>query len=105
MPQTFALGLVTGGLTLATRSLLPAIACHAAHNSIPLALLWLAGGLSGSADTTSAATAAATGMSLSAGTVGAALASVTVGTAIIWLAVRSNQARGLAGRRAAALSE
>lgn len=39
MPQTFALGLVLGCLTLATRSLLPAMCCHAANNSMPLAVL------------------------------------------------------------------
>ena len=104
MPQTFALGLVTGVLTLATRSLLPAIACHAAHNSIPLALLWLAGGLSGPVDTTSAATAAATGVNLSAGTLLAALASVAVGTAMIWLAVRGRATTGLVDRRATGMS-
>jgi ABC-type Na+ efflux pump permease subunit/ABC-type amino acid transport substrate-binding protein/membrane protease YdiL (CAAX protease family) len=104
MPQTFALGMVTGGLTLATRSLLPAIACHAAHNSMPLVMLWLAGGLSGSAESTSTATAAATGLSLSATTVVAALASVAVGTAMIWLAVRGWGTTGLVGRRAAGVS-
>ena len=31
MPQSFALGLVAGAIALATRSLLPAIVCHAAH--------------------------------------------------------------------------
>jgi sodium transport system permease protein len=41
MPQTFLLGLVAGGLTLATRSLLPAVACHLAHNATPLVLLAL----------------------------------------------------------------
>jgi len=100
MPQTFALGLVAGVLTLATRSLLPAIACHAAHNSMPLAMLWLAGGLSGSVDTTSAATAAATGVNLSAGTLVAAMASVAVGAAIIWLAMRGRPASGFGRLRA-----
>jgi len=104
MPQTFALGLVTGVMTLATRSLLPAIACHAAHNSIPLAMLWLAGGLSGPLDTTSVATAATTGMSLSAGTVLAALASMAVGTVMIWLTVRGRATRGPLDRRAAGMS-
>ena len=36
MPQTFVL--VLGWLVLTTRSLLPAIACHLAHNSMPLLL-------------------------------------------------------------------
>lgn len=39
MPQTFALGLVLGGLVLATRSLLPAIVAHAAHNAMPVLLV------------------------------------------------------------------
>jgi membrane protease YdiL (CAAX protease family) len=39
MPQTFFLGLVLGWLTHASGSLLPAIVCHIAHNSMPLALL------------------------------------------------------------------
>jgi sodium transport system permease protein len=43
MPQTFILGLVLGWMTLATGSLLPAIVCHLAHNSMPLAVL--AGGM------------------------------------------------------------
>jgi sodium transport system permease protein len=45
MPQTFVLGLVLGMLTLATRSLLPAIIGHFAHNAMPLVLLWLWGEL------------------------------------------------------------
>lgn len=43
MPQTFVLGLVLGGLVVVTGSLLPAIACHLAHNSMPLIILWLSG--------------------------------------------------------------
>ena len=104
MPQTFALGLVTGVLTVATRSLLPAIACHAAHNSMPLGMLWLAGGLSGSAESVPAATAAATGLSLPAWAVLAALASVTVGAAVIWWTVRVHAAGGNGGWRAGVAS-
>jgi sodium transport system permease protein len=44
MPQTFVLGLVLGAMTVATRSILPAIICHLVHNSLPLALVMLAGG-------------------------------------------------------------
>ena len=44
MPQTFALGLVLGAIVVATRSLVPAIVCHVAHNSMPLVILALAGG-------------------------------------------------------------
>ena len=103
MPQTFALGLVAGVMTLATRSLLPAIACHATHNSIPLVMLWLAGGLSGSAEPAPAATAAATGLNLPVWTVVAALVSVAVGTAMLWLAVRGRAAVGLGSLRAGRL--
>ncbi|MCX7432699.1 MAG: transporter substrate-binding domain-containing protein [Planctomycetia bacterium] len=89
MPQTFALGLVAGVLTVATRSLLPAIACHAAHNSMPLWMLWLAGGLSASPESLAAAKAAATGLSR-----------VAMGAAMIWLAVRGRAEAGLGGLRA-----
>ena len=88
MPQTFALGLVAGVLTVATRSLLPAIVCHAAHNSMPLVMLWLAGGLSASAESLTAAKAAAAGLNLPTWSVATALVSVVVGTAAIALAVR-----------------
>ena len=106
MPQTFALGLVTGSLTLATRSILPAIACHAAHNSMPLAMLWLVGGLSNGADSDAAAVvqAAATGVNLPAWAVIAALASVATGAAMLWLAVRGRAEAGLGGLRARGLS-
>jgi polar amino acid transport system substrate-binding protein len=104
MPQTFALGLVAGVLTVATRSLLPAIACHAAHNSMPLLMLWLAGGLSASPESLAAAEAAATGLSLPTWAVVAALASVATGAAMIWLAVRGRAAAGLGGLRARGFS-
>ena len=103
MPQTFALGLVAGVTTLATRSLLPAIVCHATHNSMPLVMLWLAGGLSGSAEPAPAATAVATGLNLPAWTVVAALVSMAVGTAVLWLAVRGRAAVGLGSLRAGRL--
>jgi len=104
MPQTFALGLVAGVLTVATRSLLPAIACHAAHNSMPLLMLWLAGGLSASAESLAAAKAAATGTNLPTWTVAAALASVATGAVMLWLAVRGRAEAGLGGLRARGLS-
>jgi len=44
MPTTFVLGLVLGWMALGTGSLLPGIVCHAAHNSVPIALVLLAGG-------------------------------------------------------------
>lgn len=39
MPQTFLMGLALGGMTLATRSILPAIVAHAAHNATPVLLV------------------------------------------------------------------
>jgi polar amino acid transport system substrate-binding protein len=114
MPQTFALGLVTGLLTLATGSILPAIACHAAHNSMPLAMLWLAGGLSKTADSAdladladsaAAVKAAAAGVNLPAWAVIAALASVAVGAGAIWLVVRGRTRAGLGYRRAGSFSK
>jgi sodium transport system permease protein len=41
MPQTFILGIVLGWMTLVTGSLLPAMAAHLAHNSVPLVLVQL----------------------------------------------------------------
>jgi polar amino acid transport system substrate-binding protein len=104
MPQTLALGLVTGAMTLASRSLVPAVACHAAHNSMPLLLLWLAGGLAGGttggtdpASAASAAAAAATGLTLPAWMVAAAVVGVAVGTAMLWLAVSGRSGAALGG--------
>ena len=104
MPQTFALGLVAGVLTVATRSLLPAIGCHVAHNSMPLVMLWLAGGLSASPESLAAAKAAATGLNLPTWAVAAAVASVATGAAMLWLAVRGRAEAGLGGLRARGLS-
>jgi sodium transport system permease protein len=42
MPQTFLLGIALGWMTLITGSLLPAVAAHLAHNSVPLVLVALA---------------------------------------------------------------
>jgi len=101
MPQTFALGLAAGAMTVATRSLLPAIACHAAHNSMPLVMLWLAGGLSGAVE--SAPAAAATAVNLSSWTVAAALMSVVAGTVMLGLSVRGPGAAGRSGRKSSLL--
>ncbi len=43
MPQTFLLGLALGSIVLATGSILPAILCHIANNSMPLLLLSASG--------------------------------------------------------------
>jgi ABC-type amino acid transport substrate-binding protein/ABC-type Na+ efflux pump permease subunit/membrane protease YdiL (CAAX protease family) len=101
MPQTFLLGLVTGAITLATGSIFPAMACHMAHNSMPLVLLWLAGGLSGSApDLTTAVEGAGQlpGWAVAAGAVAA-----VVGASVLRLGVaRPGTGRGLARLGAAA---
>lgn len=82
MPQTFALGLVTGALVLATRSLLPAIVCHAAHNSMPLVLMWLAGGMAGATEGAVPPHATLPGWA-----VGAAVVAAALGSGLVWLAV------------------
>jgi len=98
MPQTLALGLVTGAITLATGSLLPAIVCHAAHNSMPLALLWLAGGLSGPLPDP----AAVAGGNLPREVVAAGAVALASGVALLVLASRLGSAR-TGGLPAAAL--
>ncbi|MEX0671528.1 MAG: CPBP family glutamic-type intramembrane protease [Pirellulales bacterium] len=42
MPQTFVLGIALGWMTLATRSILPAMIAHAAHNATPVVLVAIA---------------------------------------------------------------
>ena len=44
MPQTFAVGISLGWMTLATRSILPAIVAHAVHNATPVVLVAMATG-------------------------------------------------------------
>jgi len=91
MPQSFALGLAAGAITLATRSLLPAIVCHAAHNSVPLAILWLTGALSPESEIDASVAAAGTG--LPTWIVLGGLAGLLVGAAIIRLAVTAGHGR------------
>jgi len=47
MPQTLVLGLVLGWITITTGSLLAAIVCHVAHNSMPLILIAGMAGMTG----------------------------------------------------------
>jgi membrane protease YdiL (CAAX protease family) len=82
MPQTFALGLLLGWMTLRCGSLLPAVLGHLAHNSVPLGLFALA------ADTASAAKAADPTPSLPPGMLVAAVGCLGVATAAFWLATR-----------------
>jgi polar amino acid transport system substrate-binding protein len=91
MPQTFVLGLAAGVITLATRSILPAIACHVAHNSMPLVLLWLTGGLSPESDIDTSVAAAGTALPM--WIVLGGLAGLLVGAAMIWLAVTAGSGR------------
>ena len=99
MPQTFALGLVAGLLTLFTQSILPAIACHAAHNSMPLAMLWAAGGLAAGEVSLSTAAEAATAVTLPPWTVLAAVASLALGAAAVWVAGRHARPDAAGGSR------
>jgi polar amino acid transport system substrate-binding protein len=77
MPQTFVLGLMLGWITAATGSLWPAMACHAAHNTMPLVLAAAIG------------TASTPTRGLPGWAVPAALAAVAIGLLVIVLAVRS----------------
>jgi sodium transport system permease protein len=82
MPQTFAVGLALGWLTLRCGSILPAILAHLAHNSVPLGLYALA------ADGAAARQAAATTVSLPPGILGGAIGCLAVAVAVFWLATR-----------------
>lgn len=82
MPQTFVLGLVLGAIVVATRSLLPAVVCHLAHNSMPLAILWLAGGAE-AVDTM--AGGASTGALVPPEALVAAAAAVAIGSFLVTL--------------------
>ena len=76
MPQTFVLGLVLGAIVVTTRSLLPAIACHLAHNSMPLVIM---GVVDGHDTLPPAAAGAMSGVQLPAWAVITALAATAVG--------------------------
>jgi len=82
MPATFLLGLVAGTLRVATGSIVPAIACHALHNAVPIILVAVAA----ARGEASAAEALATGTRVPPGIVAAA-ALLVVGGA--WLVVAS----------------
>jgi ABC-type amino acid transport substrate-binding protein/ABC-type Na+ efflux pump permease subunit len=89
MPQAFVLGLATGCVTLLSRSLLPAVVLHAAHNSMAIVILWLAGALTGPEPDP----AAFAGGRLPAQAFAAGLAAVVTGAVLLGLAL------GTAGRR------
>ena len=90
MPQTFALGILLGWMTLRCDSILPAILAHVAHNSVPLALFALA------ADPAAAKHAAATTTALPPGFVGGAVGCLAVAAAVEWLATRGPRTRAMA---------
>lgn len=90
MPQTFVLGLVLGTLVVVTRSLLPAIVCHLAHNSVPLGILWLAGDVPDLAAAVEAGSAGA-GARLPGWLVAAAAGAVVSGIALMTLAVAATR--------------
>lgn len=80
MPQTFVLGIVLGVLVAVTRSLLPAIVCHLAHNSVPLVILEFSGDVPGLA---AAVEAGEAGASLPGWIVVAAAGAVAAGIVLI----------------------
>jgi polar amino acid transport system substrate-binding protein len=102
MPQTFLLGLVTGVLTLATRSIIPAMVCHMAHNSMPLLLLWLAGGLSSATSPDLAKVVEGAGQ-LPVWVLAAGVVAAAVGACALWLGV-VGRAGGHGRSRAAAVA-
>ena len=75
-----------GAIVVATRSLMPAIVCHLAHNSMPLVILALAGG---PAALDIAAGSASAGASVPPEALLGSAAAVAVGTVLLTLAVRS----------------
>jgi sodium transport system permease protein len=87
MPQTFVLGIVLGTLVVFTGSLWPAIACHLAHNSMPLAILAIAGDVPGLAAAVEANAAKAA--MLPGSIVVAAAAAVAIGTGLVAIGVRA----------------
>jgi sodium transport system permease protein len=82
MPQTFAIGVVLGWLTLATRSILPAVVAHAAHNATPVILVAVA------ADADLAALQAGEPRLLPAWVVAAAVACLLGGAGLVAVAGR-----------------
>ena len=80
MPQTFALGLLLGWMTLRSGSLVPAIIAHMAHNTVPLAIFVATTGTAESRLTATAAVPPAF--------VAAAVGCLAAAIAIVWAATR-----------------
>jgi len=86
MPQTFALGLVLGTLVAFTGSLWPAIACHLAHNSMPIVILAFAGDMPDLAGAIETGTSSAAMLPRSI--IVAAAAAVAIGSGLVAIGVR-----------------
>ena len=86
MPQTFALGLVLGTLVALTGSLWPAIACHLAHNSMPIVILAFAGDMPDLAGAIETGTSSAAMLPRSI--IVAAAAAVAIGSGLVAIGVR-----------------
>ncbi len=93
MPATFSLGLVAGCLRVATGSILPSIVLHAAHNSMPLLLVALAG--SGVADGGLSDLATGESTRLPPGMLLAALGSLGVGATLVAVSTRGRHRASL----------
>jgi sodium transport system permease protein len=87
MPQTFLLGLALGWMTLATRSILPAVVAHAAHNATPVMFVAMAA----PADLAAVEVGDAAGLPRWA--VVAALACLAAGGMLLAVAARGRDAR------------
>jgi len=92
MPATFALGLATGAVRVASGSLLPAIVLHAVHNAMPLALVALAG--RGALDGALAEVATGVATRLPDGVTAAAAMALAIGAVLVGLAARRRGASG-----------
>jgi membrane protease YdiL (CAAX protease family) len=86
MPQTFLLGLVLGVLVALTGSLWPAIACHLAHNSMPIVILAFAGDMPDLAGAIE--TGASSAAMLPRSIIVAATAAVAIGSGLVAIGVR-----------------
>lgn len=96
MPSTFVLGLATGALRIATGSLLPAIVCHAIHNSIPLLLLVLSGEAGSGMAESLREMATGTSAQLPPGAVALAIAALVGGVVLVAAGVGAIGGRGAA---------
>lgn len=92
MPATFALGLASGAVRVASGSLLPAIVLHAVHNAMPLALVALAG--RGALDGALAEVATGVATRLPDGVTAAAAMALAIGAVLVALAARGRGASG-----------